>query len=152
MSNVYEDIDPTFAEKCGDMMLYSTQVGFLKNLAEELVALANEDNWLELFETIENEKKVEAVMTNKKVCMCGFSESKFKYHHSDDLFLFWQLMNALKEVFSRIQPIYRDKDAKIAQEKRNAAAEAMRDGELEKSLGLASQAVLRSPMIGNVTT
>ncbi|XP_014364756.2 SET and MYND domain-containing protein DDB_G0284059 [Papilio machaon] len=122
MSYVYEDIDPVFAEKCGDMMLYSTQVGFLKNLAEEVIALANEDNWLESFETVNNEKKVEAVMENKK------------------------LMNALKEVFSRIQPIYRDKDAKIAQEKRKAAAEALRDGELEKSLGLASQTVLRSPM------
>ncbi|XP_013162421.1 PREDICTED: SET and MYND domain-containing protein 4-like [Papilio xuthus] len=122
MSYVYEDKDPAFAEKCGDMMLYSTQVGFLKNLAEELIALANEDNWLESFETINNEKKVEAVMENKK------------------------LMNAIKEVFSPIQPIFRDKDAKIAQEKRKAAAEALRDGELEKSLGLASQSVLRSPM------
>lgn len=58
-------------------------------------------------------------------------------------------MECLKEVFSRIQPLHRGKDARVSQEKRRAAEEYVKQGDLEKSLALASQAVLRSPMTGN---
>lgn len=58
-------------------------------------------------------------------------------------------MNALNEVLSRIQPLFRGKDARISHEKRLAAQASLKDGDLTKSLALASQAVLRAPMTGN---
>lgn len=57
-------------------------------------------------------------------------------------------MDALKEVFLRIQPMHRSKDARISHEKRMLAMTALKEGDLTKGLALASQAVLRAPKTG----
>ncbi|KAL0902216.1 hypothetical protein ABMA27_000140 [Loxostege sticticalis] len=125
MSRVYEDFDPGFAATCSDVTLCSKTKGFFKDLAEDIISIAENDNWLESFEKIEDGKKVTAVMENKEI------------------------MGALQEVFSRIQPIYRGKDARVSYERRLAAQAALKEGDLKKALSLASQAVLRAPMTGS---
>ncbi|CAH2035098.1 unnamed protein product, partial [Iphiclides podalirius] len=124
MSQIYEEVDPVYAKKCSSVTLCSNTVGFFKNLSEEIVALAEEDDWLKSFEKVEDAEKVSTVMKNKTIMEC------------------------LMEVFSRIQPLHRGKDAKVSQEKRKAVEDSIKQGDLEKCLALASQAVLRSPMTG----
>lgn len=58
-------------------------------------------------------------------------------------------MGALNEVLSRIQPLHRGKDAQVSRDRRLAAQQALEEGDLDKALALASQAVLRAPMTGN---
>ncbi|CAG4984743.1 unnamed protein product [Parnassius apollo] len=124
MSRIYEDVDPAYAANCSNITLCSNTVGFFKNFSDEIISIAEEDNWLQSFEKVEDVHKVTAVMENKMI------------------------MQGLQEVFSRIQPLYRSKDAKISQEKLKEAEAALKQGDLNKSLALASQAVLRSPMTG----
>ncbi|XP_063838050.1 SET and MYND domain-containing protein 4 [Ostrinia nubilalis] len=124
MSRVYEDVDPGFAATCSDITLYSKTKGFFKNFAEDIVSIAENDNWLDSFEKVEDGKKVAAVMENKEI------------------------MEALQEVFSRIEPIHRGKDARVSYERRVAGQAALKEGDLMKALSLASQAVLRAPMTG----
>lgn len=57
-------------------------------------------------------------------------------------------MEALREVFSRIQPLHRGKDARVSRERRLAAEVALKEGDFIKALALASQAILRAPMTG----
>lgn len=57
-------------------------------------------------------------------------------------------MEALAEVLSRVQPLYRGKDARVSTERREEAAKALEAGDVIKSLALASQAVLKAPMTG----
>lgn len=52
-------------------------------------------------------------------------------------------------MLSRVQPLYRGKDALVSRERRLAAQQALAQGDLDKALALASQAVLRAPMTGN---
>lgn len=59
-------------------------------------------------------------------------------------------MTVLSEVFSRIQPLSRGKNIKISIERRVAAHKALQEGDLNKALALASQAVLRSPKTGKL--
>ncbi|XP_028164357.1 SET and MYND domain-containing protein 4 [Ostrinia furnacalis] len=124
MSRVYEDVDPGFAATCSDITLYSKTKGFFKNFADDIVSIAENDNWLDSFEKVEDGKKVAAVMENKEI------------------------MEALQEVFSRIEPIHRGKDARVSYERRVAGQAALKEGDLMKALSLASQAVLRAPMTG----
>lgn len=58
-------------------------------------------------------------------------------------------MEGLKEVFSGIEPIYRQKDGKISQTKRLDAEKALKDGNLLQALAIASQAVIMAPMKSN---
>lgn len=60
----------------------------------------------------------------------------------------FQIMGALTEVLSRIQPLHRGKDARVSHERRVAAAAALQAGDLTKALTLASQALFRAPMTG----
>ncbi|XP_068618565.1 SET and MYND domain-containing protein 4 [Battus philenor] len=122
MSVGYEALDPAYAERCNNATLYSDRVGFIKNLVEDVIVLANGDNWLESFEGVAEDNKVKAVLENET------------------------MMEALKEVFSRIEPLYRGKDGKISNESRKSAEFALKNGDLKQALALASQAVLRSPM------
>ncbi|XP_069365158.1 SET and MYND domain-containing protein 4 isoform X1 [Maniola hyperantus] len=124
MSRVYEEFDAAFASICSDVTVYSNNKGFFKNLAEEIVLLAEVDGWLESFENIEDDKKVAAVMENHAV------------------------ISALNEVLQRIQLLFRGKDVRISYEKRLAAQSCLKEGDLTKSLALASQAVLQAPMTG----
>ncbi|RVE43980.1 hypothetical protein evm_011364, partial [Chilo suppressalis] len=121
---VYEDFDVEYATKCSDVTLCSNTKGFFKTLAEDMVSLAENNDWLQEFQKIEDSKKIEAVKNNKEIT------------------------DALDEVFSRIQPIHRGKDARVSHERRLAAQIALKDEDLTKALGLASQAVLRAPMTG----
>ncbi|CAH2103239.1 unnamed protein product [Euphydryas editha] len=125
MTQVYEDFDPTFAAVCSDVTLYSNNKGFFKGFVEQIVSLAEEDGWLSKFEKIVEKDKVAAVLENETI------------------------MEALNEVFLRIQPMYRSKDARISHEKRILAQTALKEGDLTKSLALSSQAVLRAPMTGS---
>ncbi|XP_023941047.2 SET and MYND domain-containing protein 4 [Bicyclus anynana] len=124
MPRVYEDFDPKYASICSDVTVYSNNKGFFKSLAEEIVSLAEVDGWMQTFEDVEDDKKVTTVLENNTI------------------------MNALNEVLSRIQPMFRGKDARISYERRMAAQTCLKDGDLTKSLALASQAVLRAPMTG----
>nr|XP_026500608.1 SET and MYND domain-containing protein 4 [Vanessa tameamea] len=124
MTCIYEDFDSAFASVCSDVTLYSNNKGFFKGLVEEIVSLAEVDGWLSKFEEIVDKEKVTAVLENQTV------------------------MDALKEVLSRIQPMFRGKDARTSHEKRLLAQTALKEGDLMKSLALASQAVLRAPMTG----
>ncbi|KAG6446964.1 SET and MYND domain-containing protein 4 [Manduca sexta] len=123
MSRIYEEIDPSYAVACSDVTLCSNSKGFFKSLGEELVSLADAA-WLDSFEKIEDGKKVSAVLENKDV------------------------MDALTDVLSRIQPLHRGKDARVSSERRLAAQAALKEGDLNKALALASQAVLRAPLTG----
>lgn len=71
MSRVYEQFDPGFAATCSDVTLCSNTKGFFKTLTENMVSLAESDNWLQNFEKIEEGKKVAAVMENKEVSRFG---------------------------------------------------------------------------------
>lgn len=57
-------------------------------------------------------------------------------------------MEPINELLSRIQPLFRGKDARVSHEKKTAALIALKNGDLVKSLSLANQAVLRAPMTG----
>ncbi|KAL4717714.1 hypothetical protein ACJJTC_000863 [Scirpophaga incertulas] len=124
MARVYEDIDPGYADTCSDVTLCSSSKGFFKAFTEELVTIAENKNWLKEFEKIEDVNKVSAVQENE------------------------ELMDALQEVFSRIQPIFRGKCARISFDRRSAGQQALNDGDLKKALALSTQAVLRAPMTG----
>lgn len=67
MSRIYEDIDPSYAATCSDVTLCSNSKGFFKNLAEELLEIADTDAWLDSFEKVNDGKKVAAVLENKLV-------------------------------------------------------------------------------------
>lgn len=62
---------------------------------------------------------------------------------------YFQIMGALNDVLSRIQPMHRGKCSRVSNERRLAAAKSLHEGDLAKALALASQAVLRAPMTGN---
>ncbi|XP_060809650.1 SET and MYND domain-containing protein 4 [Amyelois transitella] len=124
MSKVYEEVDPGFAVKCSDVTLCSNTKGFFKELVEELVSLADKDDWLQTFEKIPEAKKVAAVLEKKEV------------------------MDALVEVLSRIQPLHRGKDLKISQERLKAAKAALESDDLNKALALATQAIFKAPPAG----
>lgn len=68
---------------------------------------------------------------------------------TNDAIVILQIMDALMEVLSRIQPLHRGKDARVSQERRLAAQDALNEGDLTKALALSSQAVLRAPVTGN---
>lgn len=59
-------------------------------------------------------------------------------------------MEALSEVLARVQPLYRGKDARASGERREEAAKVLEAGDVTKSLALASQAVLKAPMTGEL--
>lgn len=67
MSLIYEEVDPVYAKKCSNITLCSNTAGFFKDLSEEVVSLAEEDDWIESFEKVEDARKVTAVMENKTV-------------------------------------------------------------------------------------
>ncbi|XP_028033589.1 SET and MYND domain-containing protein 4 [Bombyx mandarina] len=123
MSRIYEEVDPVYAATCSDITLCSNSKGFFKGLADDLVSLAGEE-WLNKFELVEDGKKVTFFMENKEV------------------------MEALTEVLSRIQPLHRGKDARISSQRRGDAQSALKNEDLMKALALASQAVLRAPVTG----
>ncbi|XP_026741665.1 SET and MYND domain-containing protein 4 [Trichoplusia ni] len=124
MSRIYEESDREYAASCSNITLCSNSKGFFYNWGEELVTLAEADGWLRNFESVDDGKKVQAVLDNETV------------------------MEALTEVLSRVQPLYRGKDALVSRERRLAAQQALAQGDLDKALALASQAVLRAPMTG----
>lgn len=124
MPRIYEETDPGYAAACSNVTLCSNSKGFFKGLGEELVAIAEGDGWLDRFEAVDDGQKVAAVLDNKTI------------------------MEALNEVLSRIQPLHRGKDGQVSRDRRLAAQKAMDDGDLDKALALASQAVLRAPMTG----
>ncbi|XP_063891041.1 SET and MYND domain-containing protein 4 [Helicoverpa armigera] len=124
MPRIYEETDPGYAAACSNVTLCSNSKGFFKGLGEELVAMAEGDGWLDKFEAVDDGQKVAAVLDNKTI------------------------MEALNEVLSRIQPLHRGKDGQVSRDRRLAAQKAMDDGDLDKALALASQAVLRAPMTG----
>ncbi|KAJ8738071.1 hypothetical protein PYW08_000666 [Mythimna loreyi] len=124
MPRIYEETDPGYAAACSNVTLCSNSKGFFKGLGEELVSIADTDGWLDKLEAVEYGKKVATVLENKTV------------------------MDALNEVLSRIQPLHRGKDAKVSRDRRLAAQKCLEEGDLDKALELASQAVLRAPMTG----
>ncbi|CAH0703095.1 unnamed protein product [Spodoptera exigua] len=124
MPRIYEETDPSYAATCSNITLCSNSKGFFKGLGEELVSIAEADGWLDKFEAVQDAKKVAAVLANETV------------------------MEALNEVLSRIQPLHRGKDAQVSRDRRLAAQRALEDGDVDKALALASQAVLRAPMTG----
>ncbi|XP_032526792.2 SET and MYND domain-containing protein 4 isoform X2 [Danaus plexippus] len=117
-------VDFSYATMCSDVTLCANNKGFFKNFAEEMVSLAEIDGWLDDFELIEDKEKVLAVRNNQKI------------------------MEPINELLSRIQPLFRGKDARVSHEKKTAAVIALKNGDLVKSLSLANQAVLRAPMTG----
>ncbi|CAH0716358.1 unnamed protein product, partial [Brenthis ino] len=124
MARIYEDFDSSFAAVCSDVTLYSNNKGFFKNLVEDLVSLAERDGWLQTLESVKDNEKISTVLKNETI------------------------MEALNEVLSRIQPIFRGKDVRISHDRRQMAQAALKEGDLTKSLALISQAVLRAPMTG----
>jgi hypothetical protein len=78
MSRVYEEFDPGYAATCSDVTLCSNTKGFFKNFAEDLVAIAESNNWLQEFEKVEDGKKVAAVKENKEVCVIIIAEKVAK--------------------------------------------------------------------------
>ncbi|XP_072930966.1 SET and MYND domain-containing protein 4 [Epargyreus clarus] len=125
MSRIYEEIDPAYAAACSDVTLCYSNKGFFRGFSEDIVSLAEADNWLKTFEDLEDGQKVTAVLGKHEI------------------------MEALREVFSRIQPLHRAKDARVSRERRLAAEVALKEGDFTKALSLASQAILRAPMTGN---
>lgn len=67
MARVYEDVDPSFATICSDVTLYSNNKGFFKNVAEDLVSIADRDGWLETLETVKDNEKISTVLKNQTV-------------------------------------------------------------------------------------
>lgn len=124
MPRIYEETDPNYAASCSNITLCSNSKGFFKGLGEELVSMAEAGGWLDTLEAVHDSKKVAAVLANETV------------------------MGALNEVLSRIQPLHRGKDAQVSRDRRLAAQQALEEGDLDKALALASQAVLRAPMTG----
>ncbi|CAK1555037.1 unnamed protein product [Leptosia nina] len=122
MSKIYDDVDPDYAATCSDVTLYSNKKGFFKNLADEVVSIAESSGFTDIFERVDERAKLAAVMENEAI------------------------MLTLRDAFSRIQPIFRSKDARVSHEKRLAAESALRDGDVTKALTLANQAVFRAPM------
>ncbi|XP_026758379.1 SET and MYND domain-containing protein 4 [Galleria mellonella] len=121
MARVYDNIDPAYAATCSDVTLCSNNKGFFRNLSENLVAIADTE-WLERLERMDEEKRVQAVKDNKEI------------------------MEAIGQVLSRIQPLHRGKDARVSQEKWQSAKAAMEAGDLKKALALASQAIFKAPL------
>lgn len=72
MARVYEELDPAYATACSDVTLCSNSKGFFCAIAEEAVAIASADQWLDNFEKVDDPKKVAAVMANKEVSIEGF--------------------------------------------------------------------------------
>ncbi|XP_038216468.1 SET and MYND domain-containing protein 4-like [Zerene cesonia] len=124
MSRIYDGVDSTYAEACSDVTLCCNKKGFFKNFAEEIVSIAESNDWLETFERVADGNKVAAVMENEAI------------------------RNTIREVFARIQPLHRGKDARVSHEKRLAAQAAIESGDMTKAFAMASQAVLRAPMTG----
>ncbi|CAH4038989.1 unnamed protein product [Pieris brassicae] len=124
MSRIYDEVDSGYAEACSDVTVCSNKKGFFKSLANEVVSIAESSGFLNTFDEIDERSKVKAVMENETI------------------------MTTLQTVFSRIEPIYRGKDARVSYERRIAAQAALKDNELPKALALASQAVLRATMTG----
>ncbi|GBP95742.1 SET and MYND domain-containing protein DDB_G0284059 [Eumeta japonica] len=58
-----------------------------------------------------------------------------------------EVSNAIDEVLSRVVALSRGKDARDSHERRLAASRALSAGDLAKALSLASQAVLKAPML-----
>ncbi|XP_059055268.1 SET and MYND domain-containing protein 4 [Achroia grisella] len=121
MSRVYEDIDPAYAATCSDVTLCSNTKGFFKSLSDELVAIADK-GWIKRLENMEEERKLQAIKDNKEI------------------------MDALGEVLSRIQPLHRGKDVRVSHERWQAAKAAMDTEQLNKALALATQAVFKAPV------
>lgn len=67
MSRVYEDFDPSFATICSDVTLYSNNKGFFKNMAEDLVSLADKNGWLQTLENVKDNEKIRTVLENETV-------------------------------------------------------------------------------------
>ncbi|XP_050684054.1 SET and MYND domain-containing protein 4 [Leptidea sinapis] len=124
MSQIYDEADSAYATACSDVTICSNNKGFFKQLSDEIMSIADTDGWINTFEKLDDTRKVSAVMENSMIT------------------------DTLEEVFSRITPLFRGKDARVSYEKRLAAQAALKDGDLTKSLALASQAVLRAPMTG----
>lgn len=121
MPRIFEEMDRVYAATCSDVTLCSNPKGFFKNLSEEIVSIANTDGWLDTFEKIEQGRKVQAVLENEKI------------------------MEPLTDILSRVQPLFRNKDAVVSRQRRMEAQQALNDGDLHKALSLSSQAILRAP-------
>lgn len=59
-------------------------------------------------------------------------------------------MGWLNEVLGRASALHRGKDARASRDCREEAARALRAGRIKEALALASQAVLRAPLTGNL--
>lgn len=67
MSRIYEESDREYAASCSNITLCSNSKGFFYNWGEELVTLAEADGWLRNFESVDDGKKVQAVLDNETV-------------------------------------------------------------------------------------
>ncbi|KAJ2954157.1 hypothetical protein O0L34_g2385 [Tuta absoluta] len=124
MSRVYEEEDAGYAAACSDGTLSSPNRGFFRQLADELAALAPPE-LLEKLPALPERDQLPAFQGDS------------------------QVMEALTEVLSRVTPLYRGKDARASQARRESARVALAEGAVDKALALASQAVFRAPPTGS---
>ncbi|CAF4743725.1 unnamed protein product [Pieris macdunnoughi] len=65
MSRIYDEVDSGYAEACSDVTVCSNKKGFFKDLANEVVSIAESTGFLNTFDEIDERSKVKAVMGNE---------------------------------------------------------------------------------------
>ncbi|XP_044759990.1 SET and MYND domain-containing protein 4 [Coccinella septempunctata] len=123
MSQIYQD--QNYATRCSEKTLQSDDEGFFLSLADNLAELAG-NTWIEkCFGKLKNDReKLRSLYTHEPT------------------------KNALTEVLSNVQQIYRKKSSEIATARIKEAEELLEKNDLVKSLAFYSQAVLRSQLTG----
>ncbi|XP_048005164.1 SET and MYND domain-containing protein 4 [Leguminivora glycinivorella] len=115
--------DAAYAAACSEQTLCSAARGFLRALLPELAAIPTPE-WLSGLEPLNDAGRLQACRDHN------------------------ELMEAVREVVSRVAPVYRGKDARLSREKRRAAELELKEDDedaIERALAMASEAVLKAP-------
>ncbi|XP_063632942.1 SET and MYND domain-containing protein 4 [Cydia splendana] len=117
--------DAAYAAACSAQTLCSAGRGFLRALLPELATIPTPE-WLHALEPLSDAGRLQACRDHN------------------------ELMEALREVVSRVAPVYRGKDARLSRERRRAAELELKEHDededaIERALALASEAVLKAP-------
>lgn len=119
------DIDPGYTKACTFRTIQSNEKGFFLELYENVRNSCSE-KWLnKVFGNANQDEKLNILFNDPAIC--------------DDL------LGTLEHV----KPVYREKNAKISEQRRLEGERCMEKCDYDKSLILYSQAVMRAPDQGN---
>ncbi|XP_025836273.1 histone-lysine N-methyltransferase ASHR1 [Agrilus planipennis] len=114
-----------YLSRCSEKTLQSNENGFFLQFADKVEEVAG-NNWInDVFGKLKSDKDRLRI-----------------------LYKFEPVREVLCETLSRVQEIYRQKDASVSRSRRVAAEKLEKDGELQKALLLYCQSVLRAPGTG----